>query len=367
MATGDSSISRGIGYTTSARATLTQPLLQGRGRKVNLASLRLARIGQTQAERATDLAATTLVADVLTTYWEVWYAQRAVQLERSALELAERQQQEAVARHAAGALASVDVLPFETRVAELQESVVSAQANEQQRRIALEQLLGGASFERLTTTPPAVASPPREELVLQQLELGSPEIAELEQRVRLAESNAEVAGEGYRARLDLESYVEARGLGNRRIPPAVAQLEGLNAVSGHVGVVYRTPLDRRRYDAARSQALLDVSIARSNLEKARQQLRANASTLISSAEASRAGLKAAQGTAEIAKRQFDAEQARFAAGASTPIQVQEAEDALRQARHRVERARVDLIQAEIELKYNTGQLQQEYAAAIDAL
>ena len=47
--------------------------------------------------------------------------------------------------------------------------------------------------------------------------------------------------------------------------------------------------------------------------------------------------------------------------------MQEAEDALRQARYRVERARVDLIQAEIELMYYTGQLQREYAAAIEAL
>ena len=72
-------------------------------------------------------------------------------------------------------------------------------------------------------------------------------------------------------------------------------------------------------------------------------------------------------TASLYTAALDAEQARFAAGASTPIQVQEAEDALRQARYRVERARVDLIQAEIELKYYTGQLQREYAAVIEAL
>jgi outer membrane protein TolC len=244
---------------------------------------------------------------------------------------------------------------------------VSAEATEQQRRIYLQRLLGGASFAELTTSPPSLPTLPEEETVVRQLEARSPEIAQLEQRVRLAESNAEVAGEGNRARLDLESYVEARGLGNRRLPPAAAQVAGLDAVSAHVGLVYRTPLDRRRYDAARAEALLEVSIAKSNLESTRQQLRADAITLVSNARASRAGLDAARKTTEIAQRQFDAEQARFAAGASTPIQIQEAEDALRQARHRLERARIDLIQAEIELKHYTGDLQQEYAAAIAAL
>ncbi len=366
LATGDSSISRGIGYEMSARATVTQPLLQGRGRRTNLANLRAARITRVQTERAVENQASALAADVLVAYWELWYANRAVELERSALALAQQQQREAQARREQGALAPVDVLTFDTRAAELREAVVAAEATEQQRRIALEQLLGGTRVDVLLSTPPAHVTIPTEEAVVRRLEQQAPEIAELQERLRLAESNAEFAGEGFRARLDLESYVEARGLGNERLPPAAEQVAGLDAVSGHVGLVYRTPLDRRRWSAARAEANLETSIARSNLESARQRLRAEAATLLSQAASAEASLEAAHSTVSIAERQFEAERQRFAAGASTPIQVQEAEDSLRQARHRAERARITLVQAAVDLDHVTGALRDQYAAAIAA-
>ena len=364
---GDSSVSRGIGYEMSARATVTQPLLQGRGRRVNLASLRSARIGRVQAERTVEYQASSLAADVLVAYWELWYASRAVEIERGALILAEQQYREAEARRLQGALAPVDVLTFETRVAELKEAVVSAEATEQQRRVALEQLVGGTRIGTLLSSPPGHLTLPTEDAIVKELEANSPEIAQLQERVRLAESNAEFAGETYRARLDLESYVEARGLGNERLPPAAEQVAGLDAVSGHVGLVYRTPLDRRRRDAARADANLEVSIAKSDLESARQRLHADAATLVSTARSAEASLAAARQTASIAERQFEAEKQRFAAGASTPIQVQEAEDTLRQARHRVERARVTLLQTAVDLDHVTGALRRQYAAAIAAL
>jgi outer membrane protein TolC len=367
LATGDSSVSRGIGYEMSARATMTQPLLQGRGRRVNLANLRAARIGRVQAERAMEYQASALAADVLVAYWELWYSSRAVELERAALALAEQQHREAQARRMQGALAPVDVLTFETRVAELKEAVVSAEATERQRRVSLEQLIGGGRVGPLLSSPPGRMTVPTEAAVVKELEAGSPEIAQLKEQVRLAESNAEFAGESYRARLDLESYVEARGLGNERLPPAAEQVAGLDAVSGHVGLVYRTPLDQRRRDAARAGARLEVSIAKSNLESARQRLRADAATLVGNARSAEASLAAARQTVSIAERQFEAEKQRFAAGASTPMQVQEAEDALRQARHRVERARVTLLQTAVDLDHVTGTLRRTYAAAIAAL
>lgn len=366
LATGESTTSRGVGYEMSARATLTQPLLKGRGQQVNLAGLRTARISRTQAERASELTASELVRDVRLRYWELWYADRAVGIEREALELARRQHEEAVARAAQGALAPVDVFTFETRLAELRESVVSAEAGVVVARLELEQLLGGGSVTEIQATPPAGVTLPSEAVVVKLLEVSSPDVAELEERVRLAQANAEQATEPYRAQLDLESYVEARGLGNGRPAPAAEQLGRLDAVSAYAGLLYRTPLDRRQRDSAQATADLEVSIARSNLTSARQRLRVSAVSLVASARAAQASLGAARKTEEIAARQFEAERLRFAAGATTPIQVQVAEDSLRQARHRVERATLDLVEARIQLDHYTGELLREYRAELPA-
>ncbi len=350
-----------VGYDMAARATVTQPLLQGRGREIGLAPLRTARIARTQAERARDLAASGLARDVLSAYWEAWYAGRTVALEREALKLAEDQRRAAEARRDAGALAPVDVLTFSNREAELRESLVTALGTVRQRRLALDQLVGGrVATADLVGEPPAAIRLPSETALVAALETSSPELAELAERVRLAESQAKTATEPYRARLDLESYAEARGLGDDELPPAVGQVARLAALSAHLGLVYRTPLDGRQRSSARAEADLAVSVARSNLEAARQRVLASALTLTSQARTSQARFEAARRTAEISEQLFQAEQQRFAAGTSTPLQVQVAEDSLRQARQRVERARVDLALAAIDLEHATGALLDRY-------
>jgi len=347
----------------AARATVPQPLLQGRGREIGLAPLRTARIARTQAERARDLAASELARGVLTAYWEAWYASRTVDLEREALKLAEVQRRAAEARRDAGALAPVEVLTFANREAELQEALVSALGSVRQRRLALDQLVGGrVAAAHLVGDPPEEVRLPSEAALVEALEKSSPELAELAERVRLAEAQAKTATEPYRARLDLESYAEARGLGDGELPPAVGQVARLAALSAHLGLVYRTPLDGRQRSAARAEADLAVSVARSNLEAARQRILASALTLTSQARTSRAQYEAAKKTVEISEQLFRAEQQRFEAGTSTPLEVQVAEDSLRQARQRVERARVDLALSAIELEHATGALLERYLA-----
>jgi len=352
-----------VGYDMAARATVTQPLLQGRGREIGLAPLRTARIARTQAERARDLAASELARDVLTAYWEAWYASRTVDLEREALKLAAEQRRAAEARRDAGALAPVEVLVLANHEAELQESLVSALGTVRQRRLVLDQLVGGrVAAANLVGDPPAEFRLPSEAALVESLETSSPELAELAERVRLAEEQAKTATEPYRARLDLESYAEARGLGDGALPPAVGQVARLAALSAPLGLVYRTPLDARQRSAARAEAALAVSMARSNLEAARQRVLASALTLTSQARTARAQYEAAKKTAEISEQLFRAEQQRFEAGTSTPLQVKEAEDSLRQSRQRVERARVDLALSAIQLQHATGELLERYLA-----
>jgi outer membrane protein TolC len=131
-------------------------------------------------------------------------------------------------------------------------------------------------------------------------------------------------------------------------------------MSVHVGVVYETPLDAQRYDAERAQARLDIQIAENDLETARQQLETQFSSLWTQADAATRRVEAAQKTVGISERQFQLERQRFELGSSTPIQVQEAEDSLRQARLRVARAQVDRVQALIAIEDATGALLRRY-------
>jgi outer membrane protein TolC len=63
--------------------------------------------------------------------------------------------------------------------------------------------------------------------------------------------------------------------------------------------------------------------------------------------------------------QAEAERQRLSAGASIAIVVQQAEDSLRQAKLRLERARVDWTQAEIDLAHLSGRLLARYREALE--
>jgi outer membrane protein TolC len=156
--------------------------------------------------------------------------------------------------------------------------------------------------------------------------------------------------------LDLTSWVEATGLAAGHVKPAVQRLGGLDAVSVYGGLTYQTTLDSKRLDAARAQADYDVRVAQANLDAAVQQLTSQAAQLLVKAKQASVSFEAASQTQAIAAQQAANERQRFALGASTPLDIQVAEDALRQAQLRGLRARVDRVKAWLSLAHATGDL-----------
>jgi outer membrane protein TolC len=334
---------------------------------VGESELRAARISRQVAEKSRARITSELVRDVLIAYWELWYASEAVAIEKSAVELANRQAEQAQQQLAAGALAPTGVLTFTRRVAELQEAVVEADVQRQQRALDLARLMGSTAAtgtELTASSAPVVGAAPAVSRadVESALRAGSVELAELEAQVRLAQSRAETAGEQDRARLDLEGSVETQGV-SERIPRAAERAAQLNWVSAHVGLVFELPLDDTRRTAERESALLAVRIAQQNVKAARERIAAEATLDVAREQAARSRLELAEKTVGIAQQNYNAERARFELGQSIAIQVQEVEDSLRRARLRVARARVDLAQAEAELMHLAGRLMARYGQA----
>ena len=351
----------GPGYGTSARATVTQPLMRGAGRDVGEEQLRIARINNTASGLSRDRAASETARDVLLAYWELWYAESASGIEIAARNLATRQRDEAKQRVDDGALAPVELLPFETRVAGLDESVVSADSSRRRASLDLAQKIGspdwlGTGLMSASDAEPTVAEPPRRTTAIEQALANAPELRELEAQVRLAQEQIRSSGDAYRARLDLEGYAQVAGLGNREVPPAFEQMATAKATSLHVGITYELPLDDARKEIERSRDLMAVQVAQQRLIAARQRVQIDVETLLEQERAARVRLELAEKTAEIAAKQVAAETERFQLGVSIPVQVQQAEDELRQAQLRAVRARVDVVKAEIQREHATGNL-----------
>jgi outer membrane protein TolC len=362
--------SSGVGYQATVRATVSQPLLSGYGSTVNEAGIRQAGITEARTRKTYARQASELLRDSLNAYWELWYDGRAIEIQAAALELAIGQQHDADQRVSNGALSLADALKFRTQVATLTESLLNAQANEKSQALTLGQLLGTVedadALRAAATEPELVEFQARSTLLAKAVEQ-SPAIAELKETLRLAQDQLRTAGDEYRSRLDITAWAEATGLAAEHAKPAVKRLGALDAVSVYGGITYQTTLDSKRLNGAKAQADYAVRVAQANLEAAIQQVQSQTSLLLVQAEQARVSHDAASKTLAIATQQAQNERQRFALGASTPLDVQVAEDALRQAQLRVVRAQVDRVKSWQSLAHVSGELLDRYVGARNLL
>jgi outer membrane protein len=355
----------GPAYLVATRLQLTQPLLRGRGREVGEAELRAAMAQRDQAQEARDRVASELLRDVLTAYWELWYAHRNVQIEEQALGVSRRQRDDAQARVASGTLPAADVLSFDTGVAQRQETLLAANTERIRREHELRRLLGLVESQQTLTVPSEEARIPEplDAATAEREALGgSRRLRELKARVALARIQARTADDPLRSRLDLDAYGQVQGLGNDDAGEAFEQYAKFKAVGAFVGLTYEAPLDSRARKATAARARLAVESAEHELAQARDQELSEVRIALDRQAAERERLILVESTVSIAEKQLAAEQARYATGSSTSLAVLEAEDAVRGARLRVARSHADLLQISLQLEHATGRLLARYAA-----
>lgn len=354
------------GYNTTARLTVVHPLLRGSGRDVGELELRAARLGRVAAERSRRRLESQTVQSLLSSYWELWYADKSLEIDEGALLLARKQEDEARQKQQGGAIAPADLLTFESRTASLEESVVASELSRRQRSLALSVLLGDVSAEaaqlHASTAPSDPGAPLGRNAVTQAMMTDSPELAELEANVRVARERAAVAGDSLRPRLDLDGYVETIGVSDSW-PNSAARASSVGWWSAHVGVTFEEPLGGSRISAARAQARYAVSSAENRLRSGRARVASDALTALATETAARRRLETSRRTLRVSERTLAAEEERWKLGQGLAILVLGAQEDLRRAQLRVERAKVDLALARVDLLHLTGHLLDEYGAS----
>jgi outer membrane protein TolC len=269
-----------------------------------------------------------------------------------------------------GAGASVDALSFETRAAELEQSVLSALSSWRQQSLQMGLMLGrsvrsSAELHAAADAVPSVPDRVRTQVLKAAVE-ESQVVAQQQAQLELARERALVAGESERPRLDLEAYLQTQGLGNEEVPPALEQFGTFGAVSAHVGLVFQLPLSGARHSAQRRASEASAEAAKERLHGAVQLAETEAAKELIKLEQAKQRAVLASSMAEVAEKNASAQQKRYAQGDAILLQVHEAEDELTRARLSVQRARVDAVQASIRIDHLTGQLLRRYGGAIPA-
>jgi outer membrane protein len=359
-------------YTGSGYVTVRQPLLRGAGTDAVLAPLAQAKSSAVATERDRDQVASETALDVLSAYWELWYADQSVQVQKDALAVAQKQVADAKTRaDTLGTGSQVDVLQFSTSAASIADALSQAQATRSTRAIELGRLVGvdpaaSASLDA-EGTPPALGDAPSAASIAQAVLDHSPELAALRAQLDVARSRVGVAEDANQPRLDVFATASAGALWANDTLPGLALPGGRPAYSIVGGVDFELPFGggRASSDAARAQTELLASQAR--YEAREDALTAEASSLRISLDAAAEQVNLATETARSAAALSDAEHQRLALGTTTSADVVKAEQTLREAELRQRRAVVNQVTSRFELEHATGALLDRFAGSLGRL
>ena len=349
--------SRGLGWGLS----VTQALLRGRGRQVNLVRLR-------QAELNTEIslfqlrgAAEALLSAVENAYWDTVLAERSVDIYIKSLEVADQQIAEVSQRIQVGTVAETELTAAQAEVASRNEQLIKARGDLAKRRLELIHLLnpdaldGGWSAEIDLLDAPDV---PVVELanVEEHLEIAMSKRADLKQaRVEIDRGDLEIVRtrNGLLPRLDL--FVR---LGGSRYADSFTNRSDADGevVDLSAGVLFEMPLGNRRAKALHRHAVLsrdETELALCNMEQLAQVDVRSAYVEVRRAEE---GIKASRATRALREKTLNVEKERARVGKSTSFLVARANRDLVESQISEVEAAVDYQKALLELCRQEGML-----------
>ncbi len=362
-------VSIGPNYGGQAYLSVRQPLLRHAGVNGVLGPLRQAVATERQAEQETERMASQLLLDVLTAYWELWYAQRAVEVQTAAEALAQKQLGQIEQRvEVLGTASRADALRFAAELAALREVQVQAQTQQRRRAIELAWLLGAATgadteFVASSTPPPAVTVGPIAELTAQ-LAAASPELAAMRAQVEVARIRAQVADNANAPRLDVIASGTMTGVWTRDDLPGLALPNGRPAFGAMLGLEFDAPLGTSRESGEAARAHAQWQAAQSRYQALVNMLTADIAASHVEVTQFDERVQLATEAERIAAALAEAERQRFELGSTTSLDVVLVQQDHRQSELRRLRAVVDRTVAGLRLEHQLGQLLARHLPAI---
>jgi outer membrane protein TolC len=301
----------------------------------------------------------TVVSTVASSWWNVWYQQRLLVIAEQSLEVAREEQRVVQAQVKLGALAPVESVRVEAAVVTAESNIIQARNAVESAREGLLVLLGEAPsspIELVLQAPPAerAASRPADQIIAEAMQ-GSPEMAQLRHAAEGARQRLEEARHGQLPQLDLVGSAGLSGY-ETSLGSSLGEVGSGDLKRWYIGAELAVPLgnraDRgsqqaREGEVAQAEQAV-VAMERSLAQQIRAQVRIRESAL--------ASMRLAEANLKLAQETLAAERALLAAGRALQRDVLEAIRNLDNTRVAVEKASMDFLLAEVELKRLQGAL-----------
>jgi len=372
---------------------LTQHLLQGFGFAPNTRFIQIAKNNREISDVAFRLQITTTVDQIENMYWDLVYAYENVRVQKEQLAFAQKTLSDNQKQVEIGTLAPIEVVRAQSTVASNQQTLTLALTNLQLQQLlmknALSRTLVDPTLADAEVIPTSTMELPAQEAVIPTQDLVNDALAH---RPELAESrinltNTEISNKAIRSALlptvDLFAYYGGAGLGGSQNPANLCssplsipsfctptadaahavsytgtlnQLVNSTAPDKGAGIAINIPLRNRAGQATQVRSEFEYRQAQLRLQQIENQVRIEVRNAQFGVQQNRASVASAQAAVDLARQSLDAEQKKYALGASTSTLVLQNQAAMTQAEVTLVSAQALYEKAEVELDRAIGLL-----------
>jgi len=367
VASTDALATRNPLYTTGLVASYVQPLLRG-FRIDNLRQqLEINLVNREISEESARATVTQTLANVRNAYWDLVFAQSAVEVALRATELADKLVEDNQARVEVGTLAPLDIVQAQAEAATRRQNVAAAEATAQTAELALKRYIVSGTDDplwRQTLRPvdlPSLAPPPADiEGAVRRALAERTDIINARKGLTSSDINIRYFKDLSLPAVDLTASYGAQGLGG---PELIRSSGGLDAPVGSIvpgsytdalsllrnleypnwnfTVTMSYPLFASQATAQHARARLQRNQSLTRIRALEVQVAAEVTNAALTVQSNLKRVEAATAARELAQKRLEAEQSRFDVGMTTNFFVVQAQRDLRDAANTELRALAD--------------------------
>lgn len=365
--------------TSTFRLTVRQRLLQGFGTANNLRFIRIARNNRKISDMAFKNQIISTVSQIQNIYWDLVSAYEDVKVKQRALALAEKTLRDNKKQVEIGTLAPIEIVRAQSEVATRnQDLIVSQTALQLQQTLminAVSRTLNDPKVANLPVVPTdsmtVVKDPvPDVELLVKQAMEQRPELEQTRLNLVNSAISKKAAKNGLLPAFDLFAFYGASGLSglqnprNAIIPPGAIPATGYNdafqnlfnssAPDKGIGVSMTISIRNRTAQAVQTRSELEYRQAELLQQQQMNTINIGVRNAAYALQQNTARVEAARAGRELAAQSLDAEQKRYALGASTNTLVLQAQRDLAQAESNYVSALAAYEKSRVQLDQVTG-------------
>ncbi len=354
-------------FQTNLVAAYTQPLLRGFKIDNVRQQLLVSSINRDISEETTRATVTQTLANVRNAYWDLVFAQSAVDVAQRATELADKLVEDNQARVEVGTLAPLDIVQAQAEAATRRQNLAAAEATAQTAELALKRFIVSGTDDPLwrqmlrPVDLPSLAPPPtdvegavraaltnRTDITAARKNLDSSDVSIKffrNQSLPAMDLNASYGAQG----LGGTAIVRTGPLGNQTVSQiipggygdALSLLRAREYPTWNFNVTMSYPIGGSQAEAQHARARLQRSQAMTRLRSLEIQIAAEVANAALTVQSNLKRVEAATAARELAQKRLEAEQSRFEVGMTTNFFVVQAQRDLRDAQNTELRALAD--------------------------